>query len=803
MERYQLILISDIGAIVLLLVLFIGVSTINKRKTLPQYQIFCRAIFVNLFTAAAGCGYVLAGPESSGATKIVSLAFYVLLFIGVELWFFFVTIYLLRAAEKADLAGKLQPWLLLIVLLVSAAGIICMITRSIQRGPEGIGILPAVVFCISPAVDGIVCLAALWKRDRGLLSVILFMAIIYFYIANILETTFALSACLAVTLVFAPLCVRNHKKLFQVGSVLLLLIVGVGLLASSYIMSGVASFYLRQARETDQKCLLLFETDLEGYQAYPWMLRYWADHPETVRKGIEEVKKTGSFELYNALNDIIYKYDIESIYSVTTANLEQFSGEEQQVYGIATYGYVMYDFLYDARSFGMDELTLIYTDDKGVQRVLFDADTNPDSMQKLGEEAEVDVLRQSQENYNRVVRSSFIEMNWLQMSDQDTFGYSVDYRPPVSPFDMRFCLFVSYGELSKKLEFVGAIKRQLIFILTLLAVATLFVMYRTILRPMSRITKAVRDYEQDKDAGRTGEQLKSIQSGNEIGILAREFTSLTKEMDRYTKEAARMAGERERAETELRMAAQIQESALPLTFPAFPDRTEFDLYARMRPARVVGGDFYDFFLIDEDHLAMVIADVSDKGIPAALFMMSSKNLINYRAKQGGTPGEIITEVNRQICGDGPPEMFVTVWMGILNLTNGKLICTNAGHANPVLRWQNGSFHVLHDRHGLVVGGLRTAVYEDYEVQLEPDDIVFVYTDGISESNNTSGELYGMERLERALNRTGDLTVKEIVFAVEADVDRFAEGAAQFDDMTMLCMKYIGSGTEMKSAQGLI
>ena len=244
-------------------------------------------------------------------------------------------------------------------------------------------------------------------------------------------------------------------------------------------------------------------------------------------------------------------------------------------------------------------------------------------------------------------------------------------------------------------------------------------------------------------------------------------------------------------QTELRVAADIQESMLPHVFPPFPEHQEFELYASMDPAREVGGDFYDFMMIDNDHLAILIADVSDKGVPAALFMMSTKNLINYRTRQGGTPAEILTDVNAQIARENESKMFVTIWMGILDLRTGALTCTNAGHEYPAVCGQDGVFRIFRDRHGLVVGAMETIKYRDYELMLHPGDKVFVYTDGVPEANDPAGELYGMSRLEAVLNRISNESPENIISSIRADVDRFADGAKQFDDLTMLCLEYRG------------
>ena len=237
--------------------------------------------------------------------------------------------------------------------------------------------------------------------------------------------------------------------------------------------------------------------------------------------------------------------------------------------------------------------------------------------------------------------------------------------------------------------------------------------------------------------------------------------------------------------TELGMAVRIQESMLPSTFPAFPDRTEFDLCASMDPAREVGGDFYDFFLIDDDHLALLIADVSDKGVPAALMMMSAKILIHYRSCQGGTPAQILTDVKNEA------GMFVTVWMGILDTRDGTLTCVNAGHENPAVKRSGGAFRLFQDKHGLPLGVMEGMRYQDYTLQLNPGDSIFVYTDGVPEANNPSEELYGLQRLERTLAQLDDPSPQDVLEAVRADVDKFVGDADQFDDLTMLCMKYQG------------
>ena len=248
-------------------------------------------------------------------------------------------------------------------------------------------------------------------------------------------------------------------------------------------------------------------------------------------------------------------------------------------------------------------------------------------------------------------------------------------------------------------------------------------------------------------------------------------------------------------ERELNTASGIQLHMLPSIFPAFPERSDFDIYATMNPAKEVGGDFYDFFLIDDDHLGLVMADVSGKGIPAALFMMATKILFQNYAMSGRSPAEILTIVNEQICTNNQEEMFVTVWPGILDLKTGKLTASNAGHEYPAIRRADGSFELFRDKHGFVAGGMPAMRYKNYELQLNPGDELFLYTDGVPEAANTAEQLYGTDRMLSALNSAGSDDPQDILESVKLDVDRYVGEAPQFDDLTMMCLRYQGGSSE--------
>ena len=256
----------------------------------------------------------------------------------------------------------------------------------------------------------------------------------------------------------------------------------------------------------------------------------------------------------------------------------------------------------------------------------------------------------------------------------------------------------------------------------------------------------------------------------------------------------------ERISMELDLAKAIQKNMIPNLYPAFPERKEFDIYARMEPAKELGGDFYDYYMIDRDHLALIVADVSGKGIPAALFMMASKAMINDQAKsRSHDPAKILKAVNKQMAANNSTGMFVTLWMGILEISTGKLRAANAGHEPPCLR-QGGEFELLKDEHSLVLGVREDTEYESYEIRLEPGDGIFVYTDGVTEATSAEEELFGSERLVAALNQAPEAGVTQLVDSVHHAMNAFVGDASQADDFTMLALKFYGEESQQETEE---
>ncbi|WP_409200802.1 PP2C family protein-serine/threonine phosphatase [Methanobrevibacter sp. DSM 116169] len=274
---------------------------------------------------------------------------------------------------------------------------------------------------------------------------------------------------------------------------------------------------------------------------------------------------------------------------------------------------------------------------------------------------------------------------------------------------------------------------------------------------------------------------------NEVGILLNSFKDMLIDFEKYLEKLKEITSEKEKRKTELEIAYNIQSSQIPKNFKDFSTE-KYDIYGINIPAKEVGGDFYDFFLIDDDHLAIIIADVSGKGIPAALFMMASKTLINDTTALSKKPSEIFYEVNNLLCENNDENMFVTSWMGILEISSGKLTYTNAGHENPLV-YENNKYSTLESKPHFILGGFEDIDYEDKTICLKKNNRIFLYTDGITEANNKNNELFGVNRLIETLNKYENEDIESLIIKIKEELERFTEDTEQFDDITMLILEY--------------
>lgn len=333
----------------------------------------------------------------------------------------------------------------------------------------------------------------------------------------------------------------------------------------------------------------------------------------------------------------------------------------------------------------------------------------------------------------------------------------------------------------------------LMSLVCLLGIATLVLLLlfiyltnRAIVRPIGVITKETREFIAHKQS--PTQNLLQIRTRDELQELAGSVHQMQVDILSYIQDLTSVTAEKERVATELNVARSIQEGMLPCLFPAFPERKELDIYATITPAKEMAGDFYDFFLVDEDHMALVMADVSGKGVPAALFMIVSRTLIKNTAQAGLSPKEILEKVNNQLCENNEGDLFVTVWIGIYEISTGNMLCANAGHEYPIISRQGGEFELLKDKHGFVLGGMENMRYSEYALHLDVGDRLFLYTDGIPEATDKQELLFGNERMLASLNRHRHGTTRQQLEGMIEEVDAFVGDAPQFDDITMIAFQ---------------
>ena len=345
--------------------------------------------------------------------------------------------------------------------------------------------------------------------------------------------------------------------------------------------------------------------------------------------------------------------------------------------------------------------------------------------------------------------------------------------------------------------------RRMILLMAVLTAALSLILIRiaskTMAEPIKRLSTAADKLVKEQSGEGTETSIfnrLTIRSNDEVGALYESLTQMEHDMNAYIRDLLSVTAEKERIGAELNVATQIQADMLPRIFPAFPDRKEFDIYASMTPAKEVGGDFYDFFLIDDDHLGLVMADVSGKGVPAALFMVIAKTLIKNQAQMGEySPAKVLMRANEQLCEGNEAELFVTVWLAILEISTGKGMAANAGHEHPALRRAGSKYELVEYRHSPAVATMEGIRFREHEFELRPGDSLFVYTDGVAEATDANNTLYGTERMLDALNRNPSAEPRDILAAVKRSVDEFVGDAPQFDDITMLCLKYNGAEKE--------
>ena len=380
----------------------------------------------------------------------------------------------------------------------------------------------------------------------------------------------------------------------------------------------------------------------------------------------------------------------------------------------------------------------------------------------------------------------------LMLFNDETYGNIATAYSPI--FDSNgepvaeVCVGIYLFELQANMrEFLVVVLITILLVISMAILLCYHFVKKKIVKPINKIRDASKGMVENLENKETIEV--TVDTKDEIEELFESFKQMYGDVQDYISKLQTVTAEKERIGAELDVAKNIQASMLPCIFPAFPDRSEFDIYATMEPAKEVGGDFYDFFMVDDRHLAIVMADVSGKGVPAALFMVIGKTLIKDHTTPDRDLGKVFSEVNDLLCESNSEELFITAFEGVLDLDTGEFVYVNAGHDAPFICRRDGSYEPLAVRAGFVLAGMEGMKFKEGRTTLREGDKLFHYTDGVTEATNTGNVLYGKERLLRVLNKNKQMSPKETLSSVKADIDLFVGEAPQFDDITMLCIEY--------------
>jgi len=567
--------------------------------------------------------------------------------------------------------------------------------------------------------------------------------------------------------------------------------------------------YLGQRRVSDKSVHNQIETEatqlanevksaVREYPAYKWLMQYWYEHADEL--DIEyDVGYTSGTRTEEKCRQLSERHPDLQLKYIRQNQIVQLPQADQKLYAEITYSWLLTRINQIKRTHDVDYLFGVVTETPYTEQFfLFSAaeggvkrGTKYLQVYPLGHSVTVD------ESLQEAMRSALRYSEHLAEA-----GEYMDYYAYFDRIDRNPVLIgLTFSKKAMNSDVAAQVRnglRQSLFNQIALSVLTLLLLICFFLNPLKKVQQNIRLYQKTKDSGQVTDNLTKIRSFNEIGQLADDVTQMVEEIDDYLERIESITAEKERIGAELSLANRIQTSMLPTDFPSFPDHPAFDIYAKMDPAREVGGDFYDFFLVDKDHLCMVMADVSGKGIPAALFMVVSKILLAQNALMKKTPAEILADSNNAICSNNPEEMFVTAWVGILELSTGKVTAANAGHEYPILMQPGRKFQLMKDPHGFVLGGMEDLFFKNYEFRMQPGAKLFLYTDGLPEANAADKSMFGQERTLAALNENTGGTPEEILISVRKAVDDFVSGEEQFDDLTMMCISYNGPEKTIES-----
>ncbi|MCR4845659.1 MAG: serine/threonine-protein phosphatase [Eubacterium sp.] len=564
---------------------------------------------------------------------------------------------------------------------------------------------------------------------------------------------------------------KNKKILIQVGKLItFVFFLGILFISTIFILTNTHT-YLKEKQKT-------ISADLNAV-SYAIDLRLWKDEFTYIEHHMDEIK-----DVDRSKDDALDNTDFLDFQNLS---------DDDKTYFCA-FLYYHYSEIFEREikenAFDYSHAFLMDISEKNRGFVFYNIEGNKLDENTLGRKWDYDLNKHPAAK--KIIEGEDVAFeNWKDPTDN--VNYYVGYIALDDEHEWVLCLSYDWSYMRSRIFNNTLILVAVLIVTSLLfqCFVILFFLRKKVLLPLTDVETGLRDYMENKASDEVVRKMSEVKSENEIGVLANDISQLAIEIDDYMNENIKLASEKQRVQSELNFASQIQDSTL---IKDFDINEKIEVWGSMTPAKEVGGDLYDVFMIDDDHIGMCIADVSGKGVPASLVMMSATTAIRSFALSGIGCSEILEKLNDVIKKRELSNMFITVWIGILDLKTGILTTANGGHEYPAI-YHGDQFVLFKDRHGLVVGGYLGTKYPEETLQLKPGDIIYVYTDGVAEAQNPSDEFYGCDRiidsLNRVMNENRESGPKEIIEGVTEDLDKFVQDAEQFDDTTMLCVKYLG------------
>ena len=570
---------------------------------------------------------------------------------------------------------------------------------------------------------------------------------------------------------------RNKKILLQTGLVITLIFLISLIICVLFVIRITENIIVSSKREPMKNDIseidqcLSFETKSES------SIKYMLEHSSEL--------SYDSFAVDEDKDYLVYGTDEETHRN----NFETYTPEDQSI--LANYYYSLDNLfpIYLLENSFYNDYCSVVLDSQGEARVLLSYSKNKEHIYNLGEiygenladiKPVKNILEDDYIDFTYELKGEFLSPDiYVYFPFKDESGNIVS----IGIFHYYMDDIISYViQDSFEISIIA-----IVLSLILLDFIVLLFLRKKATKPLLSIKSSLHDYMENKQSADVVERMSKIKAKNELGVLSEDVSTLAVELDTYAIDNIKLAQNKERVKAELSLASEIQDDSL---IKDFPDNDNIKICASMTPAKEVGGDFYDFFYIDDSHVALTIADVSGKGIPAALVMMSAMTSIRNYTMLLSDPAEILEKLNDKLCLRNNTNMFVTAWLGILDLKTGLLTTSNAGHEFPAVN-TNGKYELFKDKHGFVLGGMPGMKYKNEEIRLKPGNSIFVYTDGVPEATNVKNELFGTDRMISALNTSESTLPEDALENVKKAVDDFIGTAQQFDDLTMLCIKFKG------------